>query len=105
MVDGSCKISGLAWRRQRLRAGPSEQNITRMRPASPPVDPTCCPLCGGSNGCALEAERAGATSAGPCWCTQARFPPALRARVAAPAQGKACICAACAGAFDAAGNA
>lgn len=75
-----------------------------MHPASRPIDPTRCPLCGGPNGCALEAERAGTASADPCWCVRAHFPPALRARVAAPAQGKACICAACAAAFDAAAH-
>ena len=62
------------------------------------VDPRCCPLCGQSNRCANEVERATGQPQPPCWCTQADFTPELLARVPAPAVDKACICPACAAA-------
>jgi hypothetical protein len=66
-------------------------------PAEPPaVDPARCPLCGAPNGCALQAARASNGAPQPCWCTRVRFAPQLLARVPAPAQRRACICAACA---------
>ncbi|MBS0408008.1 MAG: cysteine-rich CWC family protein [Proteobacteria bacterium] len=67
-----------------------------MTPAPAPIDPTRCPLCGGANACAMEAERASGQPQAPCWCTQATFAPALRAQVPAAARGRACICRACA---------
>ncbi|WHZ10144.1 MAG: hypothetical protein OJF60_000583 [Burkholderiaceae bacterium] len=40
----------------------------------------------------------------PCWCTKVSFGRALLDRIPAPASGKACLCAACAGAADAAAS-
>jgi hypothetical protein len=64
---------------------------------SPRPDPARCPLCGGANGCAMEAQRASGDPPAACWCTQARFAPELLAGVPQPARGQACVCAACAG--------
>lgn len=61
-----------------------------------PVDPCRCPLCGQPNACANELARATGAPQPPCWCTTVRFAPELLARVPAAAQGRACICAACA---------
>lgn len=58
-------------------------------------DTKVCPLCGGPNGC--EPARLGSQDV-PCWCTTASFSPELLARVPAPLQGRACICAKCASA-------
>lgn len=62
------------------------------------ADPGHCPLCGQPNRCAMEAARASGQPQPPCWCTTARFPPELLARVPEPARRLACICPACAGA-------
>jgi hypothetical protein len=43
----------------------------------------------------MELERATGVAQPPCWCTTARFPPDLLARLPPEAAGKACICAAC----------
>jgi hypothetical protein len=59
-------------------------------------DPSRCPLCGGANGCAMEAQRRTGEPQPPCWCTRAAFTPELLARVAPAAQDRACICGACA---------
>ncbi len=63
-----------------------------------PTDPDRCPLCGGPNGCAMQAERATGQPQPPCWCTRATFSEALLARVPEAARRKACICATCAAA-------
>ncbi|QDL53228.1 cysteine-rich CWC family protein [Rhodoferax aquaticus] len=55
-----------------------------------------CPLCGQANQCAMELERTTGQAQGPCWCTQATFPPELLAQVPVEQQGVACICARCA---------
>ena len=55
-----------------------------------------CPLCGQPNRCAMAGARPDGAPAAPCWCTQADFSAELLARVPAEAQGRACICAACA---------
>ncbi|WP_114973639.1 cysteine-rich CWC family protein [Rhodoferax ferrireducens] len=65
-------------------------------PIIPPPDPTVCPLCGQSNQCAGQVERATGVKQPPCWCTQATFGAELLARVPEPARRLACICAACA---------
>lgn len=65
------------------------------------TDPTRCPLCGGDNRCAMETERATGQPQPPCWCTTAKFPPDLLARLPAEAAGKACICGACLARFNA----
>ena len=58
--------------------------------------PTVCPLCGQSNQCAGQVERATGVKQSPCWCTQASFGTELLARVPESARRMACICAACA---------
>lgn len=63
-------------------------------------DPTCCPLCGGDNRCAMEVERATGVAQGPCWCSTQSFSPELLARLPTEAQGKACICARCLARFN-----
>lgn len=63
-------------------------------PATP--DPARCPLCGQANLCAMEAQRLTGVKQGPCWCTQVDFNRAALERIPAAAQGKACICQACA---------
>ncbi|NKE66982.1 cysteine-rich CWC family protein [Ramlibacter sp. RBP-2] len=60
------------------------------------TDPTRCPICGQPNRCAMEVERETGLKQDACWCTQVDFGAALLAQVPAPAQGQACICAACA---------
>ena len=61
-------------------------------------DPTLCPLCGQQNRCAMEIERETGVKQPPCWCSQTRFDASLLLKVPEQARGKACICAACAGA-------
>lgn len=67
-------------------------------PLSLSPDPTRCPLCGASNLCAMEIERATGEAQPPCWCMAAdfSFDEALLARIPAEARGQACICARCA---------
>jgi hypothetical protein len=60
------------------------------------IDPSRCPLCAAPNTCAMELERTTGRSQEPCWCTRVSFDPDLLARVPAAAQGKACVCPACA---------
>ncbi len=61
----------------------------------PSIDPGRCPLCGGPNGCAMEAQRLTGQPQPPCWCTRVEFSADLLARVPVHAKEKACICAAC----------
>ncbi|MET4576935.1 cysteine-rich CWC family protein [Ottowia thiooxydans] len=56
---------------------------------------TCCPLCGQTNQCAMEIERATGQAQPACWCMQASFPPALLDQVPPESRGTACICLAC----------
>jgi hypothetical protein len=65
-------------------------------PAPASFDPSHCPLCGHSNRCAMEVERATGQPQPLCWCTQLTFEPALLDRVAPQARSLACICPACA---------
>ncbi|MFC5701486.1 cysteine-rich CWC family protein [Cohnella faecalis] len=51
-----------------------------------------CPICGGSNFCAMEA---GTASQG-CWCFETKFPKELLDRVPEELRDKACICRSCA---------
>ncbi|HSV35279.1 MAG TPA: cysteine-rich CWC family protein [Ramlibacter sp.] len=67
-----------------------------MEAFTPSIDATRCPLCGTVNACAMEVERASGVKQPPCWCTQVDFSRELLERVPTPAQGLACICAACA---------
>ncbi|RYX95578.1 MAG: hypothetical protein EOO28_10995 [Comamonadaceae bacterium] len=68
-------------------------------PAAATPDPTRCPLCGASNVCAMEMEKATGMKQPPCWCTRASFCDELLARVPPDALNQACICAACAAAM------
>lgn len=70
-----------------------------MEGAVPAIDPDRCPLCGGPNGCAMEAQRLTGQEQPPCWCTRVDFSADLLAKVPVDAKGKACICPACAGGF------
>jgi hypothetical protein len=64
--------------------------------AIPSAKPNRCPLCGRPNQCAMEVERKTGVKQPPCWCTQVKFDAALLSNVPEEANGKACICAACA---------
>jgi len=65
-------------------------------PDAHPVDPTVCPLCGQSNQCAGQVERATGVKQPPCWCNTATFSAELMARIPEQARRLACVCAACA---------
>ncbi|MDI4644049.1 cysteine-rich CWC family protein [Cohnella hashimotonis] len=56
------------------------------------ADRNRCPLCGGPNGCAIEAGK----PAESCWCMRATIEKNVLASVPLPLQGRACICPACA---------
>jgi len=58
-------------------------------------DPTRCPLCGGSNRCAMAAGQ----NDEPCWCTKVTLTAAMLERIPVAQRGVACICAACAAAL------
>jgi Cysteine-rich CWC len=60
------------------------------------ADPDRCPLCGGPNNCAMQAQRRTGEPQPPCWCVTVNFSEDLLARVPVRAQRKACICADCA---------
>lgn len=59
-------------------------------------DAARCPLCGKPNDCQLCTQ---AAYKGPCWCTKAKIPEELLARVPDEARNKACICRECVSAF------
>ena len=65
-------------------------------PDATAIDPSCCPLCGQPNRCAMEVQRETGVVQPPCWCTGVTFDAVLLARVPAEAQQRACICHACA---------
>lgn len=62
--------------------------------AAEPVPPERCPLCGGTNECALAADPAAAE----CWCFTAAISRETLASVPEEARGRACICPRCASA-------
>lgn len=66
-----------------------------MNPVPLP-SPDVCPLCGQTNQCALEIERATGQKQAACWCTQASFSTDVLSRVPPDARNRACICARCA---------
>ena len=72
---------------------------TSLPPSSPRSDavpdPSCCPLCGEANRCAMEIERDSGVVQAPCWCLSASFTAALHAQIPADARGLACLCARC----------
>ncbi|MBK6869009.1 MAG: cysteine-rich CWC family protein [Burkholderiales bacterium] len=67
-----------------------------MSPAAAPIDPTCCPLCGQPNRCAMERQRASGEPQPPCWCTEVDFSSTLLDQVPPTARRQACVCRACA---------
>ncbi len=52
-----------------------------------------CPLCQGSNQCALAQT---GESKSQCWCMQARIAPEILAKIPRDQLNKACICPNCA---------
>jgi hypothetical protein len=78
-----------------MRPEKGSKGIVQADAQAPPLGALrepACPLCGGANACAPAASGSLET---PCWCSDARFAPALLAR--ARAGGRAgCICASCA---------
>ena len=60
------------------------------------VNPSTCPLCGGTNDCGLCTPN---IHAGRCWCEAESIPAALIARVPPALRGRACICRDCITAF------
>jgi hypothetical protein len=59
------------------------------------LNQSLCPLCGKTNECAMEIEKATGVKQAACWCVGMDFSADLLAKVPASAQGQACICAAC----------
>lgn len=66
-----------------------------MKASPTPLDASRCPLCGGANGCAMEAGRLSGQPQPPCWCAGLDFSADLLARVPQALKNQACICAAC----------
>ncbi len=62
------------------------------------MDTRLCPLCGQSNQCANEIERATGIPQGPCWCTTTNFSAELLGRGQVQPGRLACICERCAAA-------
>ncbi|KPC49161.1 cysteine-rich CWC family protein [Amantichitinum ursilacus] len=56
------------------------------------IEAGICPLCGGSNQCAMAAQQA----ASGCWCMQADIAPAALAAIPSAALDRACLCPRCA---------
>jgi hypothetical protein len=59
--------------------------------AAAPIDPSRCPLCGRSNGCAMAAGRIGE----PCWCIRVTVTATMLQQIPVDRRGRACLCAAC----------
>ncbi len=51
-----------------------------------------CPLCSGSNECALAGGNVRET---PCWCEHVQFPAELRVQIPLPMRDLACVCHGC----------
>jgi cysteine-rich CWC protein len=62
----------------------------RDLPMNPDVDPHRCPLCGGTNDCAVAHGR------GNCWCFTRPIPDAVLERIPEQARERACVCTSCA---------
>jgi hypothetical protein len=56
-----------------------------------PIDTARCPLCGGTNQCALSTD----PDADECWCATLEFPEELLAQIPQEAVRKTCICKKC----------
>jgi Cysteine-rich CWC len=67
-----------------------------MLEASSQIDPSRCPLCGQTNQCAMEIEKATGIAQEACWCVGMDFSANVLAKVPPTAQNQACICASCA---------
>jgi len=85
------------------------------QPPAAAIDPARCPLCGGLNDCTRCAAGAAASSSAftrpgdlpedetprsQCWCESQTIPATLLTRVPEAQRGRACICRACAEAFQ-----
>ena len=64
------------------------------------LPPEVCPLCGQTNQCAMEIERATGKKQPPCWCNEVTFSAELLSRLPDNAVNRACICARCASGQD-----
>ncbi|CAI6083435.1 cysteine-rich CWC family protein [Cohnella sp. JJ-181] len=60
--------------------------------ASEKKEAAACPLCGGPNGCAIEAGQ----QAESCWCMRRAIGERVLERVPPPLRGRVCVCRACA---------
>lgn len=60
--------------------------------ATPQLDASRCPLCGGPNDCQMCTT---AAYKGPCWCAKVEIPVDLLALVPIEYRSKACICRDC----------
>src|SRR5258705_10120559 len=80
---------------QGLERGGVEWSFAKQMAASP-CNPERCPLCGEPNNCQLCGT---GPYKGPCWCTQAKIPDELLARVPPGLRNRACICKDCVAAF------
>ncbi len=56
------------------------------------TDTTKCPLCGGTNQCAIAAGQ----EAESCWCMSVTMSSDVLKSIPAKAQGRVCICSRCA---------
>ncbi|RQO80923.1 cysteine-rich CWC family protein [Acidovorax sp. FJL06] len=63
--------------------------MSTENPPSP--SPSCCPLCGRANQCAMAAGRPPES----CWCMTTPITPAALAAVPEAQRGQVCVCAAC----------
>ena len=54
------------------------------------IDPNRCPLCGGTNDCAVAQGR------GNCWCFSRPIPDEVLERIPTEAREQACVCTSCA---------
>ena len=61
--------------------------------AANPGTASTCPLCNGSNECAVASSGNFDT---PCWCSGVTMDPAALARVPETERGRACLCRKCA---------
>jgi hypothetical protein len=57
---------------------------------NPDIDPHRCPLCSGTNDCAVAQGR------GNCWCFTRPISDEVLERVPAEARDRACVCTSCA---------
>jgi glucose-6-phosphate 1-epimerase len=70
--------------------------MTEAHPTSYPQD--VCPLCGGSNQCAIATNDGDQQACAKCWCKDLTISEDVLNKLPESARGQACICATCAGA-------